>query len=207
MCVGERSQLLGGQGVEPQPAALRARGRLDEALGEARRVLAGRGHDEDAVGDEPPHHEQQRPQRRHIRPVRVVEEQHDRVLVLQRAEQLEDPRSRAEMIGLARRRLARAAQELVDDAERQVALGEVAARAQDGDVGDRAEELLDERRLPDARGTLDEHEPRLPAARACQSLLQRLQLPLPADEDRGGGRRLQLPLRGHALVRIYPASS
>ena len=207
MSVGERSQLFGGQRVEPQPAALRARGRLDESLGEARRVLAGRGHDEDAVGDEPPYHEQQRPQRRHVGPVRVVEEQHDRVLVLQRAEQLEDPRSRAEMIGFARWRLAGAAQELVDDAERQVALREVAARAQDGDVGHRGEELLDERRLPDARRTLDEHQPRLPAARACQSLLQGLQLPLPADEDRGGGRRLQLPLRGHALGGTYPASS
>ena len=81
-------------GWQPQPAALRARGRLDEALGEAGRVLARRGHDEHAVGDEPPHHEQQRAQRRHVGPVRVVEEQHDRVLVLQRAEQLEDPRAR-----------------------------------------------------------------------------------------------------------------
>jgi gluconolactonase len=52
--------------------------------------------------------------------------------------------------------------------------------------------------LSDYEGARAEAE--LPTARACQSLLQRLQLPLPADEDRGGGRRLQLPLRGHALV-------
>ena len=170
-------------------------------------MLARRRHHQHAVGDEPPDDEQQRAQRRHVGPVRVVEEQHDRVLVLQAAEQLEDPRARRQVIRLPRRRLAGAAQELVDDAEGQLALRQVAARAQHGHVARVGEEVLDERRLADAGGPFDEHEPRLAGARALQTLLQRLELPLPADEDRAGARRLQLPLRGHARGGIYPAAS
>ena len=126
-------------GCQAEPAAVGPGGRLDEALGEDRRVLAGREHDQHAVGDEPPHDEQQRAQRRHVGPVGVVDEEHDRVLVLQRAEQLEDPRARAEVIRPSGGGGGSpgAAQQLVDDAERQVALRLVAARAQDGDVARR----------------------------------------------------------------------
>ena len=99
--LGERAQLLRGQRLQPQPAPLGPGGGLDEAFWEAGRVLARRRHHQHTVGDEPPDDEQQRAQRRHVGPVGVVEEQHDRVLVLQSAEQLEDPRARRQVIRLS----------------------------------------------------------------------------------------------------------
>jgi hypothetical protein len=207
LSVGERPQLLRGQRLEPQPAPLGPGGGLDETLRETRRVLPGRRHDQHAVGDEASDDEQQGAQRGHVGPVGVVEEQHDGVLALQRAEQLEDPSARRQVIRLPRRRLAGAAEELVDDPEGQLALRQVAAGPEDGHVARAGEEVLDERRLADAGGPFDEHQPRLAGACALQSLLQRLELPLPADEDRAGARRLQLPLRGHPRVGLYPAPS
>ena len=191
----QRAQLVGGERRQAEPAALGSRGGLDQALGQDRRALARRHHDQHPVRDEPAEHEQQRAQRRHVRPVGVVDEEHDRVLVLQGPEQLEDARAGPDVVRALRRQaraaLSRAAQELVDHAEAQVALRLLAARAQHGDVADVGEEPLRQRGLPDAGRPFDEHQPGPARARVLEPFRQGVELPLPADEDRPRGRCLR----------------
>ena len=94
---------------------------MTQALGQHVRVLAGGDHDQHAVGDEPPHHEQQRAQRRRVGPVRVVDDQHDRML--EPAQALEGQRARADVVAAELDRVARAPQELLERPEGEVALG------------------------------------------------------------------------------------
>jgi hypothetical protein len=140
--------------------------------------------------------------------VGVVDEEHDRVLVLEGPEQLEDPRAGRDVVrALGRQPRAAhpgAAQELVDDAEAQVAFRVVAARAQDGDVADAGEEPLRQGGLPDARGPLDEHEPGAAGAGVLEPFRQGVELLLPAHEDRSRGRRVRLRLYRHRPRRLYP---
>ena len=165
--LGQRAQLVERERVQDDLAAV-ARGRLHEALGQGRGV-AGRDHDQHAVGDQPPDHEQQRPQRHRVGPVGVVDHHRDRVLVVERAEQLEQLRARRHVVAVERGALAGAPEELLEDAERQVALGLVAAGAQHREIVDRREEALDQRGLADARDALDEHDARAPGADVSSS--------------------------------------
>ncbi len=131
---GQLAQLGGGERLqdEPGPAGLR---RLGQPLGQGGDRLASRDDHQDAVGHEPPHDEQQRAQRQRVGPVCVVDRHHHGPLVPQDAEQVEQPGAERDVpAGQFFRRLAGAPQQLVEHASGELALGLVAAGAQDCDV-------------------------------------------------------------------------
>ena len=191
--LGQRAQVAGVESAHAQAHADLARGHAPQALGQPQDVLrAGRHQHQDAVADQPPEREHERAERRHVRPLRIVDDHGHGRLALHGADQLEHPHAHRHVVGRRDGALAGAhdggaaraadAQELVHHAVGHERLGLVAAGPQHVDVLALGQEAVDQRRLPDPLGTVDEDEPRPLRAGVGERRAQDVQLALPADE-------------------------
>ena len=160
----------------------------------------GRHHHQHPVGLQPAHREQQRPRRRPVRPVQVIDQnQHH----LPAAAALAQPH---QQIGAHRQRVNRVAQlrgqqprpaarpmgaghQLAHDAVRQQQLRLIAPGPQHRRAALVRREPRQHGRLAGARLPLDQHHLRLAAARRRRLLLQHGQLTRPANKYSPAGRR------------------
>ena len=186
-------------GQEAQPALSQP--------GQLRR--ATRHHHENLIGPQPAHREQQRPRRRHIRPLQVID--HDQHHLLAAAAQAEPH----QQIGSHRQRVDPAAQplrgqqpgpaarppgaghQLTHDAVRHQQLRLVAAGPQHGRAGQSRCEPRQQARLAGPRLPLDQNHLGLATARCCRRLPELGELTGPPDEYPTAGRRRQTALGKH----------
>jgi hypothetical protein len=126
------------------------------------------------LGGQPPEREHQRLERGCVGPLRVVDEQDDRLL------QLAEPFEQC-LPGPRARSFPRSPEQLIQQTERDRGLRRFAARAQDP-YAMAGQCALHERRLARARGTLDQRERHVAGWR--EHGVKRGQFALAADEDR-----------------------
>jgi hypothetical protein len=123
------------------------------------------------VDPQPPQREGERMQRRRVRPLGIVNEHHDRAVLLQHAKQLHQARASGERIRLLPatdtgggerlwKRQIDFGEQLVDNPERQGRLLLGAAAPQRPNPGSCSEELVDQRGLADSGRPFDQHQPR-----------------------------------------------
>jgi hypothetical protein len=143
------------------------------------------------VGHQPAQREDERPHRRLVRPVQVVDDEHHRPGRLELAKQLEQAGPGEDRVGCRRgrrrvqQRLARGSRGARQLPVREQRLRLLAARLKDRDhrrLTCRGKEVLEQRRLPDPGRALHLDHLRPPAARVLQAGTEHAKLFGPADE-------------------------
>ena len=198
---GERDDLLGVE--TPQTHAMNQMVLRQTALppgGLGRGVVARRDDDEDLVAAQPPADEHERAPGGVVDPLGVVEHDHHRSGGLQPAEHGQQLRAHRQRVRVGRRSRGeeRPAQpvrhvgdELGQHPEREPGLALLAAAPQDADAGLIDEQAADERGLPDARGTAQPQDARLPGPDPVELAPHRRELADPADERAVPGHTCQ----------------
>ena len=198
---GERDDLLGVE--TPQPHAMNQMVLRQAALppgGLGRGVVARRDDDEDLVAAQPPADEHERAPGGVVDPLGVVDHDHHRSGGLQPAEHGQQLRAHRQRVRVGRRSRGeeRPAQpvrhvgdELGQHSEREPGLALLAAAPQDADAGLIDEQAADERGLPDARGTAQPQDARLPGPDPVELAPHRRELADPADERAVPGHTCQ----------------
>ena len=187
--------------------------------GLGRGVVARHDHDEDLVATQPPPDEHERAAAGVVDPPGVVDDDDHRAAGLQPPEHGEQFGAHGQRIGVGwrprgeqRRTLpaGHLGDELGHDAEREPGLTLLTAGPEHADPGPAGEEVADERGLPDAGGTADPQDTRLPGPDPVELGPHRRELADPADEGAvphtrqfvatGPGGEPASPRRGEGLT-------